>query len=122
MNSEVLSESFGEEYPLLVDIINSLLVDVSGWIVLLLLCKYVYTCRYSGRALLKITPGGKSSLKPERMAKPIQSCRLSVLSTQGVAPLVPFAAPLYAPRSCVCPAVLHICCLRITCAKTGRAM
>ncbi len=31
MNSEVLSESFGDEYPLLVDIINSLLVDVSDW-------------------------------------------------------------------------------------------
>lgn len=29
VNSEVLSESFGDEYPLLVDIINSLLVDVS---------------------------------------------------------------------------------------------
>lgn len=29
MNSEVLSENFGDEYPLLVDVINSLLVDVS---------------------------------------------------------------------------------------------
>ena len=50
VNSEVLSESFGDEYPLLVDVINSLLIDVGataaaavfivGAAVLLLLCCY----------------------------------------------------------------------------------
>lgn len=29
VSSDTLSESFGDEYPLLVDVINSLLVDVS---------------------------------------------------------------------------------------------
>lgn len=29
MNSEVLSEKFGDDYPLLVDVVNSLLFDVS---------------------------------------------------------------------------------------------
>lgn len=43
VNSEILAEHFGDEYHLLVDVINSLLIDVSTAVVVSIACFGTYS-------------------------------------------------------------------------------